>query len=47
MDKEVFKEKKNGLNEFKNNWHEKRMYGQLFREMSEEIDKGLSWKWLV
>ena len=23
------------------------MYGQFVREMSEEIDKDLSWKWLV
>ena len=23
------------------------MYGQIVREMSEEIDKDLSWKWLV
>ena len=39
--------KKNSQNEFKNKWHEKRMYGQFVREMPEEIDKDLSWKWLV
>ena len=36
--------KKNSQNEFKNKWHQKRMYGQS--EMPEEIDKDLSWKWL-
>ena len=40
MEKEVFK--KNNQNEFKNKWHEKRMYGQFVREMPEEIDKNLS-----
>ena len=44
-DKEDFK--KNSQNEVKNKWHEKRMYGQFVREMLEEIDKELSWKWLV
>ena len=44
-EKEDFK--KNSQNEFKNKWHEKRMYGQFVREMPEEIDKDLSWKWLV
>ena len=39
--------KKNSQNEFKNKQHEKRMYGQFVREMPEEIDKDLSWKWLV
>ena len=43
MEKEDFK--KNSQNEFKNKWHEKRTYGQFVREMPEEIDKGLSWKW--
>ena len=38
---------KNNQNEFKNKWHRKRMYGQFFRETPEEIDKDLSWKWLV
>ena len=28
-------------------WPEKRMYGQSVREIPEEIDKDLSWKWLV
>ena len=37
MEKEDFK--KNSKNEFKNKWHEKRMYGQLIHEMPEEIDK--------
>ena len=32
---------------FKNKCHEKRIYGQFVREMPEEIDKDLSWKWLV
>ena len=43
MEKEDFK--KNSQNEFKNKWHEKRMYGQFAHEMPEEIDKDLSWKW--
>ena len=45
MEKEDFK--KNSQNEFKNKWHEKRMYGRFVREMHEEIDKDLSCKWLV
>ena len=45
MRKEDFK--RNSQNEFKNRWHEKRMHGQFAREMAEEIDKELSWKWLV
>ena len=45
MKKEDFK--KNSQNEFKNKRHEKRMYGQFVREIPEEIDKNLSWKWLV
>ena len=45
MEKEDFK--KNSQNEFKNKCHEKRMYGQFFREVSEEIDKDLSWEWMV
>ena len=44
-EKEDFK--KNSQNEFKNKWHEKRMYGQFVREMPEEMYKDLSWKWLV
>ena len=44
-EKEDFK--KNSQNEFKNKWHEKRMYGQFVREMPEEIDKDLSWNWLL
>ena len=42
MEKEDFE--KNSRNEFKNKWHEKRMYGQSVREMPEERDKDLSWK---
>ena len=45
MEKEDFK--KNSQNEFKSKWQEKRMYGQFVREMPEEIDKDLSWKWVV
>ena len=45
MEKEDFN--KNSQNEFKNKRYEKRMYGQFVREMPEEIDKDLSWKWLV
>ena len=45
MEKEVFK--KNNRNEFKNKWHEKRMYGQFVCEMPEKIDKDLSQKWLA
>ena len=45
MEKEDFK--KNSQNEFKNKCHEKRMHGRFVREMPEEIDKDLSWKWLV
>ena len=40
MEKEDFK--KNSQNEFKNKWHEKRMYGQFVCEMPEKIDKDLS-----
>ena len=39
MEKEVFK--KNNRNEFKNKWHEKRMYGQFVCEMPKEIGKNL------
>ena len=35
IEKEDFK--KNSENEFKNKWHEKRMYGQIVREMPEEM----------
>ena len=45
MEKEDFKQ--NSQNEFKNKWHEKRIYGQFVREIPEETDKDLSWKWLV
>ena len=39
MKKEDFK--KNNQNEFKNKWHEKRMYGQFVCEMPKEIGKNL------
>ena len=39
MEKEDFK--KNSQNEFKNKWHEKRMYGQFVCEMPKEIGKNL------
>ena len=45
MEKEDFK--KNSQDEFKNKWHEKRMYGQFVCEMPEKIDKDLSYKWLA
>ena len=45
MEKEGFK--KNSQNGFKNELHEKRMYGQFVRELPEEIDKDLFRKWLV
>ena len=45
MEKEDFN--KNSQNEFKNKCYEKRMYEQFVCEMPEEIDKYLSWKWLV
>ena len=45
MEKEDFE--KNSQDEFKNKWHEKRIYGQFVREVPEEIDKDLSWEWLV
>ena len=45
MEKEGFK--KNSQNEFKNELHETRMYGQFVRELPEEIDKDLFRKWLV
>ena len=44
MEKEDFK--KNSQNEFKNKWHEKKMYGQFVREMLKEIED-VPWKWLV
>ena len=40
MEKADFK--KNSQNEFKNKWHEKKIYGQFVLEMPEEIDKNLS-----
>ena len=45
MEKEDFK--KDSQNEFKIKWHKKRIYEQFVRKMPEEIDKDLSWKWLV
>ena len=32
--------------ERKQNWTEKKMYGQFVREMPENVDKNKSWKWL-
>ena len=43
MEKEDFKKN----SQFKNKSHKKRMYGQFAHEIPEEIDRGLSWKWLV
>ena len=43
MEKEDFKKN----SQFKNKLHKKRMYGQFVHEIPEEIDKDLSWKWLV
>ena len=43
MEKEDFKKN----SQFKNKSHKKRMYGQFVHEIPEEIDRGLSWKWLV
>ena len=34
-------------NEYKNKWQEKRMYGQFARELPDEVDKKLSWNWVV
>ena len=45
MEKEDFK--KNIKNELRNKWYKKRTYEQFVREMPEEIDKDLSWIWLV
>ena len=45
MEKEDFK--KNSQNNFKNKWHETRMYGEFVRGVPEEIDKNLSWKLFV
>ena len=39
--------KKNSQNEFRDRWQGKKMYGQFASEMPEEIDKDLSWQWLV
>ena len=39
--------KKISQNEFNTKQHEKTMYGQFTREMLEEIDKELYWKWFV
>ena len=44
-DREDFK--KNNQNEFKIKLQEKTIYGQLAPEIPKEIDKYLSWKWLV
>ena len=39
--------KKNSQSEFRDRWQGKKMYGQFARKMPEEIDKDLSWQWLV
>ena len=39
--------KKNSQNEFRDSWQGKKMNGQFACEMPEEIDKDLSWQWLV
>ena len=39
--------KRDVQNEVKSKWHGKKMYGQFAREMSEHVDKELSWNWLV
>ena len=39
--------KKNSQNEFRDRWQGKKMYGQFAREIPEEIDKDVSWQWLV
>ena len=39
--------KKNSQNEFRDRWQGKKMNGQLAHEMFGEIDKDLSWQWLV
>ena len=39
--------KKNSQNEFRDRWHGKKMYGKFTLEMPENIDKDLSWQWLV
>ena len=32
--------------ERKQNWTEKKMYGQFVREMPENVDKNKTWQWL-
>ena len=39
--------KKDSQNEFRDRWQGKKMYGQFAREMPKDIDKDLSWQWLV
>ena len=45
MEKNEFK--RSYHTEIKTKWREKRMYGQFVREMSEEVDKELSWQWIT
>ena len=45
MEKEEFKSNLQRTTKMK--WHGKKMYGQFSREMKEEIDKGLTWKWVI
>jgi hypothetical protein len=34
------------MNELEQNWVKKRMYGQFYREMDEDVDIAKSWSWL-
>ena len=45
MEKEEFKS--NLQKTAKMKWHGKKMYGQFCREMKEEMEKGLTWKWVI
>ena len=38
--------KKQKAKELKEKWNEKRMHGQLIREMMEKVDKEKTWQWL-
>ena len=45
LEKEEFKRRNQNMTKTK--WQDQRMYGQCVREMSEEIDMDLSWKWVL
>ena len=45
LEKEEFKRR--NQNTTRTKWQDKIMYGQFEHEMSEEIDKDLSWKWVL